>query len=242
MIPWLSRSEPFPPVSHALTEPDGLLAASDDLSVNRLIQAYRQGIFPWFSEGQPVLWWSTNPRMVLFTSELRVSHSLRKTLRRVGQEASVTICCDRAFEQVMRACAAPRDDRAGTWISEPIIEAYCDLHRLGLAHSVETWIDGKLAGGLYGVSIGKMFYGESMFARSNDASKIALACLVAFLHSQGYPMIDCQQQTEHLASLGARPISRPAFIEHLQKLVDQPGIEIWPEHLSPQVFAPRINA
>ncbi len=181
--------------------------------------------------------------MVLFTQELRVSHSLRKTLKHIGQDPSVVISCDRSFEQVMRACAAPRDDRAGTWISEPIIEAYCDLYRLGLAHSVETWIDGKLAGGLYGVSIGRMFYGESMFARATDASKIALACLVAFLRSHGCPMIDCQQQTEHLASLGARPIARAAFIEQLQNLIDQPGIEHWPEHLNPhQVAASLVQA
>ncbi|MGZ8291165.1 MAG: leucyl/phenylalanyl-tRNA--protein transferase [Telluria sp.] len=232
MIPWLETTTPFPDVSEALTmDAPGLLAAGADLSPQRLLAAYRNGIFPWFSEGQPILWWSTDPRMVLRTDEFRVSDSLRKTLRRV--ERSVQhggrwqIRFDCAFERVMRACAAPRRDGPGTWISEEIISGYTGLHALGYAHSSEVWLDGELVGGAYGVCIGRMFYGESMFAHVTDASKIALSYLVAFLRSQGVGMIDCQQETGHLASLGAAPISRAAFLEHLRAAIRQPEIEHW---------------
>ena len=234
MIPWLEPDSPFPDIESALTEGDGapgLLAAGADLSPARLLDAYRHGIFPWFSEGQPVLWWSTDPRMVLFTERFVVSHSLKKTLRKVQRSmhghGRWQIRFDRAFEEVMRACAAPRADGAGTWISEELIAGYVDLHRQGYAHSSELWFDGELVGGAYGVAIGRMFYGESMFARTRDASKIALAYLVDFLRKNGVEMIDCQQETAHLASLGATPIPRACFIAHLRKAVEQAPIPVW---------------
>jgi len=229
-IPWLDHDDAFPDVEQALNETDGaagLLAAGADLSPQRLLDAYRQGIFPWFSDGQPILWWSTDPRMVLRTDHFVVSDSLKKTLRKVGRDSRWEIRFDSAFEQVMRACAAPRADGPGTWISEEIVAGYCGLHRLGYAHSSEVWLDGVLVGGAYGVSIGRMFYGESMFARVTDASKIALAHLVGFLKSQAVSMIDCQQETAHLASLGAAPMSRVAFIRHLRDAVTQPQIAHW---------------
>jgi len=234
MIPWLEGQAPFPDVSTALTDLDGapgLLAAGADLSPQRLLEAYRHGIFPWFSEGQPILWWSTDPRMVLFTDRFAISGSLKKTLRKVHEstrsDGRWQIRFDTAFEQVMRACAAPRHDGAGTWISEEIVDGYSALHRLGFAHSAETWLDGKLVGGAYGVSIGRMFYGESMFARVTDASKIALAYLVHFLRKNNVAMIDCQQETAHLASLGAMPIARNEFIERLRHAIGQPQISTW---------------
>ena len=232
MIPWLEPGEPFPPVSNALAAPAGLLAAGSELTPQRLIEAYRQGIFPWFSEGQPVLWWSTDPRMILRPAEFRASHSLRKRMASLARAGRLEVRCDSAFEDVMRACALPRDDQAGTWISEVMIHAYGELHRLGIAHSVETWIDGRLAGGLYGLAIGRMFFGESMFAFETDASKIALAHLVQFLFESDFPMIDCQQETPHLASLGARSIPRNQFVERVAALVETPGVEAWPAQLS----------
>jgi leucyl/phenylalanyl-tRNA--protein transferase len=234
MIPWLHPHSPFPDVSKALTEADGaagLLAAGADLSPERLLLAYRQGIFPWFSEGQPILWWSTDPRMVLHCDDFIISHSLKKTLRKIARSMQDggpwQVRFDSSFEAVMRACAAPRRDGPGTWISEDIIDGYCGLHRLSYAHSSELWLDGELVGGAYGVCIGRMFYGESMFARVTDASKIALAYLVAFLKHHGVVMIDCQQQTGHLASLGAAPIPRSEFIKHLQLATTQPPIKDW---------------
>lgn len=234
MIPWLEADSPFPDVSQALTEDDsapGLLAAGGDLSPQRLLQAYRQGIFPWFSEGQPILWWSTDPRMVLYTADFKLSASLKKTIRKFEKSTLSgprwQLRFDSAFEQVMRACAAPRRDGCGTWISEEIIAGYGGLHRLGYAHSSEVWLDGELVGAAYGVCIGRMFYGESMFARVTDASKIALAYLVHFLRKNGVTMIDCQQETAHLASLGAAPISRAAFIAHLRPAVLQAPITQW---------------
>lgn len=234
MIPWLEAGDPFPDVSTALTEVDGaagLLAAGADLSPQRLLTAYRAGIFPWFSDGQPILWWSTDPRMVLFVNEFRISDSLRKTLRKVQQSMENAgpweVRFDHAFEDVMRRCAEPRRGESGTWISDDIIAGYSALHRSGHAHSSEVWLDGELVGGAYGVSIGRMFYGESMFARVSDASKIALAYLVRFLQSRGVSMIDCQQQTAHLASLGARPIPRAEFVSLLRHLVDAPQIDDW---------------
>jgi leucyl/phenylalanyl-tRNA--protein transferase len=216
MIPWLEAEDPFPPVTRALREPNGLLAAGADLSVARLTDAYRRGIFPWYGEGQPLLWWSPNPRMVLFPHELKLSRSLRKRLRR----RDYLIRSDSAFDAVMRACAGARAGQAGTWITEEMIAAYSTLHHRGLAHSVETWIDGELAGGLYGVALGRMFYGESMFARVTDASKIALACLVKQLARWDFGMIDCQMQTAHLASFGAREIPRVEFTRKLTELVN----------------------
>jgi leucyl/phenylalanyl-tRNA--protein transferase len=215
MIPWLRPGAPFPAVDSALEYPNGLLAASGELTPQRLIDAYRQGIFPWYSEGEPVLWWSPQPRMVLFATQFVVSRSLRKRLRVLARGGPPSLRIDSAFEQVMRACAAPRSDQEGTWITESMVEAYVELHRRGLAHSVELWDGENLLGGLYGVCLGRMFYGESMFARATDASKIALATLVRILLAEGVAMIDCQQATEHLASLGGREISRAAFCAHV---------------------------
>jgi len=232
MIPWLDTDTPFPDVSKALTvEAPGLLAAGADLSPQRLLLAYRNGIFPWFSEGQPILWWSTDPRMVLYTDQFKISASLAKTLRKVERSrlegGRWDVRFDSAFESVMRACAAPRRDGPGTWISSDIIAGYGGLHALGHAHSAEVWLDGELVGGAYGVCIGRMFYGESMFARVTDASKVALAYLVAFLRHEGVRMVDCQQETGHLASLGAAPIARSAFLEHLRRAIGEPGIKSW---------------
>lgn len=230
MIPWLGKHPVFPAVEHALTEEDGaagLLAAGGDLSPLRLLEAYRHGIFPWFSEGQPILWWSTDPRMVLQTDRFIMSDSLKKTIRRVARDGRWQLRFDCAFEQVMRACAAPRGEDGGTWISEDIISGYCALHRLGYAHSSEVWCDGILIGGAYGVSIGTMYFGESMFARVSDASKVALAHLVAFLKNHGVSMIDCQQETAHLARLGAQPIPRAVFLQHLRTAIAEPQIVDW---------------
>lgn len=234
MIPWLEADTPFPDVTRALTEADGaagLLAAGADLSPQRLLDAYRKGIFPWFSEGQPILWWSTDPRMVLQTEHLRISDSLKKTLRKVERsrlgDGRWQIRFDSAFEQVMRACAEPRRYGPGTWISEEIVAGYGGLHALGYAHSTEVWLDGKLVGGAYGVAIGRMFYGESMFSRVTDASKVALAYLVHFLKTEGVTLIDCQQETAHLASLGAEPVPRSAFLAHVRQATALPPITRW---------------
>lgn len=218
MIPWLRGDEPFPPVSRALTSPNGLLCAGADLSPRRLLEAYRRGIFPWFSEGEPILWWSPDPRMVLFPAELRISRSLRKVLDRGVYETRV----DTAFRDVIEACAAPRDGRAGTWIVPEMIEAYTRLNELGFAHSVESWKDGTLAGGLYGVALGRVFFGESMFTRAPDASKVALVRLVERLRERGCRVIDCQQASAHLASLGAREIPRKAFAQLLEESIQYP--------------------
>ena len=219
MIPWLDNNAPFPPLSRALAEPNGLLAAGGELSAERLIEAYRSGIFPWYSADQPLLWWSPDPRMVLIPGELKLSRSLGKRLRKRDFEIRI----DSAFVTVMRACAAPRDTRngeGGTWITDDMIAAYTALHQCGIAHSVETWINGELAGGLYGVALGRMFYGESMFTRARDASKIALAHLARQLERWGFGLIDCQMNTPHLASLGAREIARVEFIRRLKLLVN----------------------
>jgi leucyl/phenylalanyl-tRNA--protein transferase len=223
MIPWLERDDPFPPLASALKHPNGLLAAGADLSPERLLAAYRQGIFPWYSDGEPILWWSPDPRMVLFPSELKVSRSLAKTLRNRHYE----IRFDSAFAAVMQGCAARGADHApasagetSTWITDDMRAAYQRLHELGYAHSVETWIEGELAGGLYGMAIGRMFYGESMFTRVRDASKMAMVHLVRRLERERYGMIDCQMHTRHLASLGARAIPRSNFSLKLRELVD----------------------
>jgi leucyl/phenylalanyl-tRNA--protein transferase len=220
MVPWLTTQTPFPRPDSALVEPNGLLAAGADLSPERLRAAYRQGIFPWFGPGEPILWWSPNPRMVLVPDEFRLSRSLTKRLRRRDYEVRV----DTAFESVMRACAEPRPGQRGSWIVEEMIQAYCRLHALGFAHSVETWSGGELVGGLYGVAIGRMFYGESMFTRISDASKIAFAHLVAQLRRWDFGLIDCQMETAHLASLGARLIARQEFMSRLELLVNLPGV------------------
>ena len=224
MIPWLRGDAPFPPISKALASPNGLLCAGGDLSAERLVAAYAHGIFPWFAEGDPILWWSPDPRMVLFPDELKVSRSLRKVKDRGLYETRV----DTAFRAVIEACAAPRDGHAGTWIVPEMIEAYTHLNELGFAHSVESWQDGELAGGLYGVALGPVFFGESMFARAPDASKVALVSLVERLKARACRLIDCQQATAHLASLGAREIARPEFARLLEESIQYPLIgERW---------------
>ncbi len=218
MITLLGNDTPFPPLTQALHSPNGLLAAGGSLSAIRLLDAYRHGIFPWFNAGEPILWWSPDPRMVLLPKKFKISRSLHKTI----QHKNYTLRTDYAFEQVMRACATPRGEQAGTWIHADMITAYTELHRMGIAHSVEIWMNDQLVGGLYGVSIGRMFFGESMFSRVTDASKIALAHLAAQLQHWNYGLIDCQMSTPHLASLGAQEIPRTEFILRLQELIHYP--------------------
>ncbi|MDQ7988887.1 MAG: leucyl/phenylalanyl-tRNA--protein transferase [Candidatus Dactylopiibacterium sp.] len=227
MIPCLHPDLPprFPPVSRALRDPDGLLAAGGQLTPEWILGAYRHGIFPWFSAGDPILWWSPDPRMTLVPTAARISQSLSRTLRRGRYE----IRCDTAFADVMAACAAPRAYAAGTWIVDAMQDAYCTLHALGWAHSVETWIDGELAGGLYGVAIGRAFFGESMFHRRTDASKIAFAHLTRLLARENYAILDCQMSTPHLASLGATEMPREQFVA---------GLAGWTRHAEPQHWAP----
>ncbi len=218
MIPWLDKHIEFPPPERALHEPNGLLAAGGDLSPGRLLAAYRRGIFPWYSTGQPLLWWSPDPRMVLLPEEFRMPRSLAKRLRRRDYEVRT----DSAFAEVIAGCAQPRGEGGGSWITPEMQAAYRDLHALGHVHSVETWIGGELAGGLYGVAIGGVFFGESMFTRAPDASKIALAHLVHQLRRWGYGIIDCQMNTSHLARFGAREIPRAAFSRQVAELVNYP--------------------
>ena len=215
MIPLLAPTDPFPPLDKALIEPNGLLAVGGGLSPQRLITAYRLGIFPWFNVNEPVLWWSPDPRMVLFPNELKISRSLRKALNK-GQ---YKICMDCHFRQVMQACAAPREGQDGTWIQPEMILAYTKLHQMGLAHSVEVWMDDVLVGGLYGVALGKVFFGESMFSTLSDTSKIAFVHLVRQLQEWNFELIDCQVKTAHLASLGAREIPRTEFSRQLNVLI-----------------------
>lgn len=210
----------FPPVESALREPNGLLAMGGDLSMERLLDAYRHGIFPWFNPGEPILWWSPDPRMVLVPGEVRITRSLAKRMRNGGFEVRV----DTAFADVMRACGEPREDAFGTWISPVMIAAYTRLFDAGYAHSIETWCDGRLVGGLYGVAIGRMFYGESMFSREPDASKVALVRLAQQLQRWEFGLIDCQMETPHLASMGARTMPRAAFTARLADLVKLPHL------------------
>jgi leucyl/phenylalanyl-tRNA--protein transferase len=207
----------FPPLSQALTEPNGLLAIGGDLSAARLLSAYKQGIFPWFNEAEPIMWWSPNPRMVLFPDELKISKSLAKTLKNNAFETRM----DTAFQAVITACSqTPRESQGGTWISPEMIAAYCELHRLGYAICAESWLDGKLVGGCYGIKIGRMFYGESMFHHVTDASKVAFVGLVNHLKNQQVGMIDCQMKTPLLTSFGGREIEREVFSQILTKLVN----------------------
>ena len=216
-IPWIDLTTPLPKPETAQKKGSamaGLVAAGGGLSVSRLCEAYAQGMFPWFSEGQPILWWSPDPRMVLQTQNFKLHRSLRKTLQRFIAAPDCSIRMDSAFAQVIRHCAqTPREGQAGTWIVEEMVEAYIALHEAGFAHSVETWVNGRLVGGLYCVSLGDTLFGESMFAHVSDASKIALAALVAFARAHGLTWIDCQQNTRHLASLGAYEVPRTDFLE-----------------------------
>ena len=229
MIPWLASPTAFPAVSHALKEPAGLLCAGGNLEAATLIAAYSRGIFPWFSDDQPILWWSTDPRMVLFPEEFKYSKSLAKTVRANKFEVRF----DTAFSDVIKGCAAPRTEDGGTWIVADMQAAYTRLHKAGVAHSVESWRDGKLVGGLYGVALGRMFFGESMFARETDASKVALVSLVEKLKRDGFELIDCQQETKHLARFGARPIARRDFVQRLTELInsEQPQSHWRTEHV-----------
>ena len=228
MIGWLDHTHRFPPVKSALKNPNGLLAAGGDLSVERLLAAYRLGIFPWFTKEDPILWWSPSPRLVLNPKDIRITRSLSKVLRNKPYEVRF----DTAFKEVMLACAAPRQAQKGdTWISDEIIQAYSHLFERGYAHSIETWLEDKLVGGLYGVSIGRMFYGESMFSQVNDTSKIALVHLCRFLEQEGFTLIDCQMHTPHLESMGATLIPRERFVENITYLCAQP-------HLSGPWIAP----
>ena len=221
MIPWLYPGMSFPSVATALVEPNGLLAAGGELTVSRLLEAYGQGIFPWFNPGEPILWWSPDPRMVLFPDEFKISRSLKKTLLHADYKVRV----DTAFARVVQGCAEPRSADGGTWIDAPMMTAYGALYNAGYAHSFETWRVGEdgeeLVGGLYGVAVGGVFFGESMFSRKTDASKIALAHLVAYLGRYGFGVIDCQMKTAHLASLGARAIPRGEFRRLLEEWTQQ---------------------
>jgi len=220
---WLDPDDlnTFPDVELALMDPDGLLAVGGDLSIERLLAAYRQGIFPWYSEGQPILWWSPNPRAVLFLDELKISKSLTKSLKKPDYHVTF----DMAFSEVIKACAASRRDASGTWIVEDMKHAYIALHQYGMAHSVEVWHGEELIGGLYGVSVGDAFFGESMFSRRSDSSKIALVYLVMQLRQWDFGFVDCQVYSEHLGTLGARQINRQNFIRLLEKHCSQDNVD-----------------
>jgi len=232
LIHWLSNDPDdttFPPTTAALPEPNGLLAAGGRLTPGRLLAAYRRGIFPWYEKGQPILWWTPDPRAVLVPEEMRITRSLAKTLRNGGFRVSA----DQAFPSVVEGCAAPRAD-AGTWITDEMAQAYRRLHDLGHAHSIETWHQGSLAGGLYGVAIGRVFFGESMFSRKRDASKVALVHLVTRLREMGYGLIDCQLPTSHLASMGAHLVPRARFESMLEGLCSrEPVGATWAKEPSP---------
>ena len=226
-----ATDEPFPETTQALplsSDAPGLLAAGGDLDPERLTKAYSKGIFPWYSAGQPILWWSPDPRMTLMTREFKLSRSLRKTLAHFARTPGREVRIDGAFERVIAACAqTQRAGQQGTWIVPEMVLAYTQWHRLGVVHSFETWVDDELVGGLYGVNLGRMFFGESMFSLRTDASKIALAALVCFCREHRIPMIDCQQRTGHLASLGGREISRAEFERRLAPRLGEPAINDW---------------
>ncbi len=232
MIRWLTGpDDPLPDAERALprtSDIPGLVAAGGELTPKRLAEAYGKGIFPWYSEGQPVLWWSPDPRMVLLPAEFKLSRSLKKTIRRFAATPGAEVRVDSTTRRVIESCAGvPRDGESGTWIVAEMIEAYAAWHESGRVHSFETWIDGELAGGLYGVSLGRMFFGESMFARRTDASKIALAALVAFCRVHGIETIDCQQRTSHLASMGGREIVRSEFLSRLGTSLARGDVVDW---------------
>lgn len=225
-IVWVDAATPLPDPGGASSH--GLLAAGSDLSVRRLTEAYSKGIFPWFNDGDPVLWWSPDPRMVLHCDELRISRSLAKLLRRMARtetdpDAPFRVSTNLVFDEVIQACAQPAEGRESTWISPEIRAVYSAWHRAGHVHSIEVWHEGHLAGGLYGVSLGGFFFGESMFNRVSDTSKIALVYLVRMLQRRGVVQIDCQQETRHLASMGARPIDRNEFLDALRQALAHPA-------------------
>lgn len=224
MLTWLNRETyDFPPLERALREPNGLLAAGGDLSAERLLTAYRHGCFPWFQEGQPPLWWSPDPRTVLSPHEVHVSRSLAKILRQGRFEVSF----DTDFAAVIQGCAGPRNYADGTWITDAMQQAYIELHQRGFAHSVEVRLNGELVGGLYGLAIGKLFFGESMFSRADNASKVGFATLATHLVKWGFVLIDCQMPTSHLQSLGAYAIPRSEYGRYLQLYLDQPNTADW---------------
>lgn len=224
MLTWLNRETyDFPPLERALREPNGLLAAGGDLSAERLLAAYRHGCFPWFQEGQPPLWWSPDPRTVLSPHEVHVSRSLAKILRQGRFEVSF----DTNFAAVIKGCAGPRSYADGTWITDAMQQAYIELHQRGFAHSVEVRLNGELVGGLYGLAIGKLFFGESMFSRADNASKVGFATLATHLVKWGFVLIDCQMPTSHLQSLGAYAIPRSEYARYLQLYLDQPNTADW---------------
>ncbi len=224
MLTWLKRDDlSFPPLETALREPNGLLAAGGDLRPERLLAAYRHGCFPWYQEGQPLLWWSPDPRTVLFPDELHVSRSLRKRMR----HGDYRVTFDKAFAEVIQGCAGPRSYADGTWITTPMQDAYVRMHEMGVAHSVEVWQQGQLVGGLYGLAMGELFFGESMFSRAADASKVGFVTLVERLREWGFALIDCQMPTRHLESFGARSIPRAAFAEALAMHLDRPSAADW---------------
>jgi leucyl/phenylalanyl-tRNA---protein transferase len=216
-ITWLSPADPpasFPPVELALDEPDGLLAAGGDLSAARLLNAYPRGIFPWYDSGQPILWWSPDPRCILYPDRFRLSRRMQRECRR----SPLVLTVNRSFSAVMAACAAPRKPLQGTWITADMVSAYSELHELGWAHSFELWRDGRLVGGIYGLAIGQVFFGESMFHRENNASKFALYALLRVLRPRGFSMLDCQTVSRHLLTLGAVTVPRRDFVAALARL------------------------
>ncbi len=227
MIPWLhpyDDTDPFPSVAAALEEPNGLLAVGGSLQPERLLSAYRLGIFPWFEDNQPILWWSPNPRMVLKPSQLHASRSLKKFIRKGTYQCTI----NKTFSHVINACSQPRQEQDGTWITQSMADAYQILHNLGHAHSIEVWLGDQLIGGLYGISIGQVFFGESMFSLKSNASKVGFAFLCNQLSSWGYQLIDCQVQSEHLNNLGASTISRKTFVERLDQLcIRDPSPKAW---------------
>ena len=217
---WVAADDDFPPMSQCLVEPNGLIAASVGLEAPQILRAYRRGIFPWYSDGEPVLWWSPNPRMVLATDAIKISQSFAKTLRQMNRLQHWCVTSDTAFEAVIAQCAGPRRAQQGTWITSELANAYTALHQQGHAHSIEVWQSGQLIGGLYGICIGRMFYGESMFSLRPEASKIALVALVDYLVLNDCPMIDCQQNTTHLTSMGGKPMHRDQFLSLLDTHCD----------------------
>jgi leucyl/phenylalanyl-tRNA---protein transferase len=237
VITWLHHAhDRLPDTRRALphdSDAPGLLAAGGELTPQRLAEAYSHGVFPWYGEGQPVLWWSPDPRMVMFVEEFKLSRSLRKTIKRFIRTPGCEVRIDSDFRAVISNCAGtPREGQNGTWIVPEMVEAYCRWHALGVTHSVETWVDGELVGGLYGVNLGRMFFGESMFSHRTDASKIAMAALIGFCRAQNITLIDCQQRTGHLASMGGREIPREQFETLLPPRLREPPVGDWTYDLS----------